>query len=126
MAQTAGEPARDRRGMTLFLLCLAAIMATGLPLPFGLGAFAFLIPGFVLAVKMITKPGPTPRLIIAMSIGLIAVLAGMSLVRVIFYPAQLEYQRCMQAAITEVGQHQCERELRDRLAEYGLPTTRPS
>lgn len=123
MADAASAPAGRREVATLILLGGSAVLATGLPLPFGLAAVAFAIPAFIVAVKVLAGRGPQPRVFAVLTIALVVMLTGVALLRAVFYPAQYEYQECLRAAITVEGQRVCEEQLRSSLMRFvGVPT----
>ncbi len=105
-----GKNSAERRA-TLILLCLAAAVATGLSLPWGLGALVFIVPGFVVAIRGLNaRPGqrmPRRRAFFAVALVLLTVLSMVASVRIAFYPSQAGLERCGTTTITEAGQAEC-------------------
>lgn len=120
MAEVARSPVGARRVSTLLLLVCASVIATGLPLPFGLAALLFLVPAFVVAVKVLATRGPQPRVLVSMMIALIVLITGVNLLRAAFYPIQLEYQECVLTAITQDGRAACDDKMQSDLLRWGL------
>lgn len=115
-AQSGGAVAAPRA--TLVLLCVAAAIATGLALPWGLGAVAFIIPGFMVAIRGLNarpqeRSARAGRLRVFFAVCLI-VLTGLSMVasvRVAFYPTQAGLERCVTDTVTQAGLAECREQL---------------
>ncbi len=114
----------------LFALCLvAAVVASGLPLPYSLGATVFLVVGAVAGVRalvLLVRTGGRRGVVLLVSglLGLCALMLLGELARLAFWPAYSDYEQCRSGAITESGADACEAEFRNRIVSVLLPPTR--
>ena len=113
-----------------FALCLvASVIASGLPLPFAMGASVFLVVGAVAGVRALVLLGREGgrRGVVVLVSGLLCLCALLLLgevARIAFWPAYSDFERCSAGAITESGADACEEEFRSRIVSGLLPPTR--
>lgn len=105
------------------LLCLGAVVAAQLRLPFGAAALLFLAPALVVGGRALVQAvrGRAGALaVLTLTTGLL--LAVMVLVatgvRVAFWPVAADYDRCVRDAITESATEQCRQHLLDTMTAW--------
>ena len=108
---------RAGRATTRFgLLALVAVLATALPLPWGLAAIPFtaaaLAAGVVALVATVrARVRAAPVVVLSVGLALVTALLAALLVQLLFYPVVASAQECQRAAITEQAREQCDEEL---------------
>lgn len=129
---TTAEPRTDaaRLGSTVrsFALCmLAAVIASGLALPWSVGALVFTVVALVLGVLAMrlavrTKAGTASLVWVTLGLALATVTLLVQVVWIVLWPVKWDYERCQDAAITLSAQDACDTSLRERLTPAGWPT----
>ncbi len=129
---TPAEPRTDAARLggavrSFALSMLAAVIASGLALPWSLGALVFTLAALVLgvlamrlAVKM--KAGTAPVVWLSLGLALAAVTLLVQVVWIALWPVKWDYERCQDAAITLSAQDACDTGLRERLTPTGWLT----
>ncbi len=108
---------RAGRATTRFgLLALVTVLASGLPLPWGLAALAFalaaLAAGVVALVAAVRARARTaPVVVLSAGLLLVGVLLIALLVQVLFYPVAVRDQECRSAALTAQARDRCAEQL---------------
>jgi prepilin signal peptidase PulO-like enzyme (type II secretory pathway) len=110
-------PAQAKRGSRLVLyfglLILAAVLTAGLPFPWQLGGVLLTTAAMVTGIRALVavwRPGLRQRLAPLLVLGLLlTLLLSLSLsIRLLFWDAEVELQRCLSRARTIAANQACE------------------
>ena len=107
------------------LLALAAVLATSLPLPWGLAGLVFTLAALVVGVMALVATvvaglRAPPIVVLSVGLALVGVLLLLQVVQVVFWPVTVAAQQCREAAITSQAQEACEAQQRDRTIDQLL------
>ncbi len=122
-SNSSGTKARRPQIVTFLLLCFAALVASGLPLPWGLAALAFILPAYVVGIRDLFRAGRTRAraadfALLGLGLMLVSLLMMVATLRLAFYSSQAGYEHCMAAALTQEGRAACQAELSKSLPEF--------
>lgn len=115
--QTAG-----RLVIRFGVVALAAVLASGLPVPWGLASGLFAVVAIVVGVLAIiatvkARLRPPPVVMLSFGLVLMGVLLLMVLAQVIFYPAVVADQSCRTSAVTDRAVTACDDQQRGRVLD---------
>lgn len=126
----AGRDARSS-GRTLAWSLLGGVVASLLPLPWGLAAGAFYVAAAVAAVLTLVRLArsaegrrPLPLALVSAVLALSVLMLVGVVGQVLFYPLVSEVQTCQRTALTQSAKDRCDELVRDRLGEMLLTPTR--
>lgn len=104
------------------LLALAAVLATSLPLPWGLAGIAFTLAAVAVGIMALVavvraRLRAATVVMISIGLGLVGLLLLSQLGMVLFYDVTRADQQCRTAAITDQAQQQCTDQRQGRLLD---------
>jgi hypothetical protein len=113
-----------------FLLLLASVVTSSLPLPLQVGSLAFVIAAIVVGVRtfmLAWRGGVRGGLLVGLGTGVgMAGMVGLLMLTVLaVWPEQMERQRCLADAVTIAATQECEAQF-ERAVDDRLTGGRPA